>query len=151
MNDYLPKAAPLQVATIDTNRLGKPTLRIPRLGQGGFRSQIIDAYSRRCAVTGERTLPALEAAHIIPFAEVQHHDLRNGLLLRADLHKLFDDGYVTVDPAFHFHVSRRNKDEFENGRDYYALHGRVITLPNDPSIAPDSQYLERHASRIYKD
>jgi hypothetical protein len=43
---------------------GKPVLIAPRLGQGAFRLQVTDAYGRRCAVTGERTLPALEAAHI---------------------------------------------------------------------------------------
>lgn len=130
---------------------GTPVLHIPRLGQGGFRSGIIDAYDRRCAVTGERTLPALEAAHIVPFARVHHHDLRNGLLLRADLHKLFDDGYVTVDPAYRFNVSRRIKDEFENGRDYYALHGNTIRLLADASLAPDRRYLEEHASKIFRD
>lgn len=86
----------------------------------------------------------------MPFAEVKQHDVRNGLLLRADLHKLFDDGYVTVNRDFRFEVSRRIKDEYENGRDYYALHGREIRLPADLSIAPDSKYLDRHASRIYK-
>ena len=148
--ERLPPAASLQAETPVSSWIGKPVLRIPRLGQGGFRAQIIDAYARRCAVTGERTLPALEAAHIVPFAETQNHDLRNGLLLRADLHKLFDDGYVTVDPTFHFHVSRRIKDEFENGRDYYALHGREIGRPADTSVVPDPQYLEAHATRIYK-
>ncbi len=49
---------------------------------------------------------------------------RNGLLLRRDIHSLFDRGYVTVTPELRFEVSRRIKEEFENGRDYYALHGR---------------------------
>ena len=134
-----------------SKRFGKPVLHIPRLGQGGFRAGIIDAYGRRCAITGERTLPALEAAHIVPFAQVQHHDLRNGLLLRADLHKLFDDGYVTVDSAYRFHVSRRIKEEFENGRDYYAMDGRTIRVPDDSSVGPDPAYLEQHASKIFRD
>jgi len=129
---------------------GAPTTFFPRLGQGGFRSIVIDAYSRRCAVTGERTLPALEAAHILPFSEVRAHDVRNGLLLRADLHKLLDDGYVTVTGQYEFEVSRRIRDEFENGREYYALHGKQIALPADPRLAPDPVLLDTHASRIYR-
>ena len=49
-----------------------------------------DAYERRCAVTGEKTLPVLEAAHIRPYALLGPHRVNNGLLLRSDLHKLFD-------------------------------------------------------------
>lgn len=150
VSERLPRYASLADERASRPFAGKPLLHIPRLGQGGFRAGVIDAYDRRCAVTGERTLPALEAAHIVPFAQVQHHDLRNGLLLRADLHKLFDDGYVTVDPAYRFNVSRRIKDEFENGRDYYALHGQSIRLPADGSLAPDPRYLEAHASKIYR-
>jgi putative restriction endonuclease len=69
---------------------GEPTLIRPRLGQGAFRILVTDNYGRRCTVTGERTLPALEAAHIRPFAAHGQHDPRNGLLLRRDLHSLFD-------------------------------------------------------------
>src|SRR5476651_2610125 len=61
----------------------------PRLGQGGFRVVVLEGYERRCAITGEKTLPVLEAAHIQPFAENGPHDLSNGLLLRSDWHTLF--------------------------------------------------------------
>src|ERR1700731_3872940 len=108
---------------------GEPTLIRPRLGQGAFRIVVTDAYQRRCAVTGERTLPALEAAHIKPFAEGGSHEPTNGLLLRRDIHALFDCGYVTVTPDLRFNVSRRIKEEFENGRHYYQLHGQLISLP----------------------
>ena len=77
-------------------------------------------------MTRERTLPALEAAHIRPYGASGAHEARNGLLLRRDIHSLFDAGYVTVTPDLHFEVSRRIKEEFENGREYYALHGRLI-------------------------
>lgn len=50
-------------------RFGAPHLIRPRLGQGAFRVLVTDVYGRKCAVTGERTLPALEAAHIRPYAE----------------------------------------------------------------------------------
>ena len=71
-----------------TERFGKPQLIQPRLGQGTFRSVVIDAYGRRCAVTQERTLPALDAAHIRPYSEGGEHKVSNGLLLRRDIHRL---------------------------------------------------------------
>lgn len=72
---------------------------------------------RRCAATGERTLPVLEAAHVRPYAEGGRHELSNGILLRSDLHTLFDSGYLTITPNYHIEVSRRIRDEFENGRE----------------------------------
>src|SRR5208337_1619971 len=74
-------------------RYGEPTLVRPRLGQGAFRVLVTDNYLRTCAVTRERTLPALEAAHIRPFADGGEHEASNGVLLRRDIHSLFDAGY----------------------------------------------------------
>ena len=70
------------------NPYGEPMLVEPRLGQGAFRVLVTDAYKRRCAITGENTLPVLEAAHILPFAESGPNRVSNGLLLRSDFHKL---------------------------------------------------------------
>ena len=67
----------------DAERFGAPALIRPRLGQGAFRLLVTDTYHRRCAVTQERTLPALDAAHIRPYAEGGMHEVANGLLLRA--------------------------------------------------------------------
>src|SRR5262249_27876290 len=83
-------AAPLVLMEGDQPRYGAPMLVRPRLGQGVFRITVTDAYQRRCAITRERTLPALEAAHIRPFAEGGSHQPTNGLLLRRDIHSLFD-------------------------------------------------------------
>jgi len=123
---------------------GEPTLIRPRLGQGAFRVVVTDNYQRRCAVTGEKTLPALDAAHIRPYAEHAVHEPSNGLLLRRDIHSLFDRGYVTVTPSHHFEVSRRIRDEFENGRDYYAMHGRSVEVPERPDQKPDRAALTWH-------
>jgi len=125
-----------------------PTLTRPRLGQGSFRVVVTDSYERRCAVTGERTLPVLEAAHIKPFNLVKAHDPRNGLLLRSDIHTLFDKGYVTVTPDCRFDVSRRLKEDWENGRDYYGMRGK-IRVPRDPQLRPDPGYLEWHAQNVF--
>lgn len=120
----------------DQARFGEPHLIRPRLGQGAFRVLVTDIYHRRCAVTRERTLPALEAAHIRPYGEGGHHEARNGLLLRRDIHSLFDAGYVTVTHDLRFEVSRRIKEEFDNGKHYYALHGQLITTRTRPGNGP---------------
>jgi predicted restriction endonuclease len=67
-------------------------------------------------VTGERTLPVLDAAHIKPYDQGGPHDPRNGLLLRTDLHRLLDSGHATVTPDLRFWVSERIREEFMNGR-----------------------------------
>jgi putative restriction endonuclease len=133
--------APLQD---DSPRFGEPTLIRPRLGQGAFRVAVTDAYDRRCTVTGERTLPALDAAHIRPYSEGGEHSVSNGLLLRRDIHCLFDLGYVTVTPDHVFEVSPRIREEFENGRDYYAMHGRSLLVPRRSDHHPDSAALDWH-------
>ncbi len=130
--------------------LGKPVLVVPRLGQATFRIELEKQYRTRCAVTGERTRPVLDAAHIKPFSMVKEHALPNGLLLRKDIHRLFDDGYVTVSPDRRFRVSRAIKAEFENGRDYYALDNKPIleTVPLD--ARPAREYLEWHSDVRFK-
>ena len=72
------------------------------------------------------------------------HEPSNGLLLRRDIHSLFDRGYVTVTPGRHFEVSRRIRDEFENGRDYYAMHGTAIRVPDRSELQPDPDVLRWH-------
>lgn len=136
--------------TVAEDRYGKPILVQPRLGQGAFRLLVTDAYQRRCAVTGERTLPVLDAAHIKPYAELGPHRLDNGLLLRKDLHALFDAGYVTVTPSLELRVSRRIREEFENGRDYYALEGASVRTPLSPAPSPSPEYLEWHGDTVFR-
>jgi putative restriction endonuclease len=131
-------------------RFGTPQLVFPRLGQGAFRVVVTDDYQRRCAVTGEKTLPALDAAHIRPYAEGGEHAPSNGILLRRDIHSLFDAGYVTISPSLHFEVSSKIREEFENGRHYYELHGQPIAVPLEPGHRPASHALSWHNERIYK-
>ncbi len=110
-----------------------------------------DAYQRRCTVTGEKTLPVLEAAHIKPYASRGPHRISNGLLLRSDLHKLFDLGYLTVTPALRLEVSSRLREEWQNGRVYYAHHGQQLGfLPNEKSSLPAREYLQWHNENVFK-
>jgi putative restriction endonuclease len=137
-------------ADAHADRFGKPLLVEPRLGQGAFRILVTDIYGRRCAVTQERTLPALEAAHIRPYGGGGEHDARNGLLLRRDIHSLFDAGYVTVTPQFRFEVSRRIREEFENGKHYYDLHGHRIFVPENIGQRPDASALTWHNEQCFR-
>ena len=132
------------------SRYGGPQIVQPRLGQGAFRVMITDIYARRCAVTQERTLPALDAAHIRPYGDGGEHEPPNGLLLRSDIHRLFDAGYVTVSTDLHFEVSRRIREEFENGRDYYALQGRKINVPRERDLRPDPSVLTWHNDHCFR-
>lgn len=129
---------------------GPPVMILPRLGQGSFRIFVTDVYQRRCAVTRERTLPALEAVHIKPFSESGPHKVENGILFRSDIHKLFDTGYVTISPDYYFEVSKRIREEFENGRDYYAMHGRLIHLPPDKGLRPASEFITWHNQNVFR-
>ena len=108
-------------APIAVPRYGEPVLIRPRLGQGAFRIGVTGVYQRRCAVTGASILPILDAAHIRPDGAGGGHEVTNGLLLRTDVHRLFDLGYVTVSGDGRFEVGRRLKDDFENGRLYYEM------------------------------
>lgn len=132
------------------DRYGTPSLVRPRLGQGTFRVAVTDAYERRCVITGERTLPALEAAHIKPYTKRGEHRVSNGLLLRRDMHALFDRGYLTVTPELHLEVSRRIREEFENGRDYYRFHGQEVRRPRRGFEEPDRGALTWHNENVFR-
>jgi len=143
-------AGPARIAAEEAPVLyGDPVLVRQRLGQGTFRVLVTDNYQRRCAVTGEKALPALDAAHIRPVAEGGQHRLDNGLLLRTDVHRLYDAGYVTVTPDGRFLVSRRIKDDFDNGEPYMPFHDQRIWMPGDPVSQPNREALEWHAEEVF--
>ena len=135
----------------DQIRYGKETRIKPRLGQGAFRVLVADAYGRSCAITQEHSLPALEAAHIKPFNRNGLHSVDNGLLLRSDFHRLFDRGYITVTPEYRIEVSRRLREEFENGRSYYPFQGKSLNhLPKGTGDKPSKELLAWHNETIFK-
>jgi putative restriction endonuclease len=92
----------------------------------------------------------LEAAHIKPYSLEGPHQVDNGVLLRRDLHTLFDRGYVTVTPGRELEVSRRIKEDWENGREYYQLHGRTIRVPARSEWQPSSEFLQWHNEHVYR-
>ncbi len=136
--------------TEERDRYGKETVIRPRLGQGSFKIAVTDAYGHSCAITEEHSLPALEAAHIKPYAEDGPHEINNGLLLRSDFHRLFDRGYLTVTPEYRIEISRRLKEEFENGRSYYPFHGKCLNhLPKAEGDRPQKDMLVWHNENRY--
>jgi putative restriction endonuclease len=134
----------------DGTVMWRDTLVRQRLGQGTFRILVTDTYERHCAITGEKALPALEAAHIKPVTEEGKHRVDNGLLFRSDIHRLFDTGYVTVTPDFKFRASRRLKDEFHNGEEYFRLNNSEIWLPKSRDVRPNREFLEWHSDSVFR-
>ena len=120
-----------------------------RLGQGAFRLAVTDGYDRRCAVSGEKTLPILDAAHIRSYSDGGAHEVSNGLLLRTDIHRLFDLGYVTVTEQGRFAVSERLKRDFDNGVHYYAMQGQEIAPPKAGYACPSPDALRWHRENRY--
>lgn len=141
----------LRVAEPTDAGWGAPALVKPRLGQSAFRVLVTDAYKRKCAMTGESTLVALEAAHIVPYAKEGKHDVRNGLLLRADFHKLFDVGLVSVTPDARIKVSPKIREAYFNGKAYYRLDDQPLpNLPEQPDNRPDPDRLEWHYRNVFQ-
>lgn len=118
-----------------------------RFGPGSFRVAVIDAWNRRCAVTGEGVLPALEAVQIRP-STAGSYSLSNSILLRSDLAALFEAGYVTIN-SDHVLLVSEGTHPGETGRDYQRLHGTGLRLPSDPSIRPDPELLWWHQKEMF--
>ncbi len=135
----------------ERDRYGREITIRPRLGQAAFRVIVTDKYKRACAITTEHSLPALEAAHIKPFSLNGPHEVYNGILLRSDFHRLMDTGYITITPEYRVEVSRKLKEDFENGKSYYPYHGKpLLVLPDNPEDRPAKEFLIWHNENIFK-
>jgi putative restriction endonuclease len=138
-----------EVPTIDGPVFGELREVRPRLGQGGFKALVHGAYRDQCSITGHKIRPTLQAAHILPVGKGGVHRLDNGLLLRSDVHTMFDRGYLGVDPEFKLRVSRRVRDEFGNGDEFYEREGSIIALPEKPIERPNSEFLTWHMDTVF--
>ena len=112
---------------------------VTRQGQGAFRQSLIMAYHSKCAITGCDAIDALEAAHIMPYRGVHSNVVRNGLLLRSDIHTLFDLGKITISQEYKviLHPDLINTS-------YNKLNGRKIALPANREDWPSLQALREH-------
>ena len=111
-----------------------------RRGQPAFRRELLEAYGGQCAVTGYDSEFALEACHIVPYRGPDTNHVSNGLLLRADIHTLFDLGKTGVDT---YDMSVILADGMTQSS-YADLAGTSITLPQDPSKRPSAAALDQH-------
>lgn len=131
-------------------RFGSEYTTRSRLGQGIFRILVMDAYQRRCAMTGYDALPALQASHIKPYTKYGPHRVSNGLLLRVDLHVMFDRGYITIDRDYKIIVSDKLKQNYQHSEGYYKLHGQsLVILPQRAYEQPSLEYIDWHNENVF--
>jgi hypothetical protein len=108
-----------------------------RQGQTQFRQALLAAYGSKCAITGFDAEAALEAAHIIPYAETDNNDPSIWLLLRSDLHTLFDLNLLVIHPDTHQVLLCPTL----RGTEYRTLHGKPMRVPAVAALKPNPDYL----------
>lgn len=113
---------------------------VRRQGQPKFRKELVAAYQGRCAITGCPLKDALEAAHITPYLGPATNHVSNGLLLRADMHTLWDLGLIAVDPTT-FTIAIGPSVHYA---DYQNLHGISIFQPVPMKCRPSIAALNQH-------
>lgn len=134
---------------VDGPVFGEESRTAARLGQRAFRAMVTATYDRRCAITGGRIRPVLQAAHILPVEVGGENRLDNGLLLRSDTHTLFDQGYLGLDNAHRLRVSKRLREDFDNGDEFYSRHGPRSFQDHDTSLRIlKGRSLARSAQRV---
>jgi hypothetical protein len=124
----------------DPARLAQFARRVRR-GQARFRQNLLELYGRRCAISGWGPESVLEAAHILLHAHTGLNRSENGILLRSDLHSLFDDGLLRIDPATFtvvLHPSLANTP-------YWSLNGAPLQPRLDAS-QPSREFLRQRWS-----
>ena len=113
---------------------------VRRRGQPEFRKALIEAYSGRCAISGCDAVEALEACHIVPYGGPQTNNVSNGLLLRGDLHTLFDIGLLAVDTSNMTVVIAPSL----KSTDYREFSEKTISVPKGTSNKPSLDALRTH-------
>lgn len=113
-----------------------------RRGQPKFRRDLLHAYGGKCAISGMNCPQALEAAHILPYRGEHTNHVKNGLLLRSDIHTLFDLGLIGIEPE----TNRVFVASSLMNTGYSEWHGTLLSLPSDVASHPDPASLGRHFS-----
>ena len=124
----------------------KRTLRnlANRQGQPGFRRRLLNAYNRHCAISHCDVEEVLEACHIVRYSGPESNDVRNGILLRPDLHTLFDLGLIGIDPDTHAVLI----DPRVQQTSYSYLAGVTMKLPADKTHCPSPLALKHHRNKF---
>lgn len=125
----------------DTDRRRRQITTIAaRRGQASFRASLLDAYDGRCCVTGCDLVDALEAAHIAPYRGDQSNHPQNGLLLRSDIHTLFDLGLIAIDQGLQLVLA----PSVRRSEAYRDLGGVALRKPHDDRLGPSREALQKH-------
>jgi hypothetical protein len=127
-------------ATIEDAREKTLASIVRRRGRKAFRNKLIAAYRGKCAISNCGVSELLDAAHIYPYKGSETNDVRNGILLRTDLHTLFDLGLISVDPATWTVVVAKRLAETNYGQ----FHGRKFRQPQDSDSRPSAEALMWH-------
>ncbi|MSQ13700.1 MAG: HNH endonuclease [Dehalococcoidia bacterium] len=117
---------------------------VRRRGQPEFRLGLLSAYRGRCAITGCDAVEVLEAAHIVSYKGPETNHPANGLLLRADIHTLFDLGHIAIDSGTMTVVVSSNLESTS----YADLKGKPLRLPKDERLHPSKAAFDRHRARV---
>jgi putative restriction endonuclease len=117
-----------------------------RRGQPAFRAALLKAYGGRCVITGCKIVDVLEAAHIVPYMGPLTNDVRNGLLLRSDLHTLFDCDLLAVHPK----TRRVVIAESLQASTYSQFSDRRLRSPLDDSLGPSTRVLQLRFANFQK-
>ncbi|WP_199257012.1 HNH endonuclease [Tomitella fengzijianii] len=141
-DDAATTASPFKADPDEDSREFEGRVIATRRGQPRFRKALLDAYGGACAVTGCTARPALEAAHILPYRGDHTNDVRNGLLLRADVHTLFDLFLITVAEDLTMCVAPRLA-----GAGYEKYDGQPLLLPAEETHRPSADALAHHRSQ----
>jgi putative restriction endonuclease len=132
-----------EIVTGEASR--KAAVRKERKGQCAFRKQVLQNYGYRCAVYGETVTPLLEAAHIQPYINEQSNHAQNGICLRVDVHRLFDEGLIAIADDLTIMVSSKLSKT-----SYAELQGRRLALPLDLALRPSADAITFHR-RSFRD
>lgn len=140
-DQHLPaiSTSPFNPAEVDDHRRRAKAEVVRRQGQQAFRRKVLEAYGDRCAITGCRDTAVLEAAHISRYMGSHSNHPTNSLLLRADLHTLFDLNLICIDELHRIRISPDITDP-----SYRALEGHRLRKPVDPKDAPSVTALAAH-------
>lgn len=108
-----------------------------RQGQPKFRKDLLKAYNYQCAISGCEIQPILEAAHILPYKGQETNHVQNGILLRADLHTLFDLQLISIAPITYI----ISIDDSLKNSEYTVYNGKKLNLPKEMDLQPSKEAL----------
>lgn len=130
--------------------IGRLAMVYARYGQPEFRKNVLAAYNGRCAITGTKVERVVEAAHVRPYSEDGQSRVSNGILMRSDIHALFDSGLLGIEPmngepgVYLVRLSPSLRCD----PDYWKFNGQRIDVPVDEKLWPDVDELRKHLERV---